>query len=183
MMSEDGGSSWSIPEMFTPDTTVPVLDWRWVSITPVNPVEDNNVTVHLVIVGDPIAGAFIYPPSPLLPTTAKFYHFSTNILLSDVEREPKSLSTFKLFQNYPNPFNPSTVIRYHLLVSSKVTLIVYDLLGNEIATLVNEEKTAGEYEVTFDVGTSRDLSLSSGIYFYTFRAGSFVETKKMVYLK
>jgi hypothetical protein len=60
---------------------------------------------------------------------------------------------------------------------------VYDILGNEIATLVNEEKSPGEYEVEFSEGTSRDLSLSSGIYFYQLRAGDFLQTKKMMLLK
>jgi len=111
-----------------------------------------------------------------------------------VDDEEKPIATeFRLAQNYPNPFNPSTVIGYQLPVSGNVTLKVYDVLGNEVATLVDEYKPAGEYEVTFDVGTSRDLSLSSGIYFYQLlvpalqskdgKAGSFVETKKMILLK
>jgi photosystem II stability/assembly factor-like uncharacterized protein len=90
---------------------------------------------------------------------------------------------FYLSQNYPNPFNPSTRIQYAISSRQFVSLKVYDVLGSEVATLVNEELAAGEYEVTFDVGTSRDLTLSSGIYFYTLRTGSFVETKKMLLIK
>ena len=97
--------------------------------------------------------------------------------------ETQIVSEFKLEQNYPNPFNPNTVISYQLPVTSNVTLKVYDILGNEIATLVNEEKQPGTYEVEFNVGTSRNLSLTSGIYFYQLKAGSFIQTKKMVYLK
>lgn len=91
---------------------------------------------------------------------------------------------FLLSQNYPNPFNPSTKIRYEIPERSFVSIKVYDLLGNEIATLVNEEKPAGTYEVEFNfVRTSRVLSQPSGIYFYQLKAGNFVETKKMVLLK
>ncbi len=85
---------------------------------------------------------------------------------------------FSLEQNYPNPFNPSTTISWQSPVSSYQTLKVYDVLGNEVATLVNEEKPAGSYEVTFDAS-----GLSSGIYFYKMQSGSFVETKKMLLLK
>jgi len=90
----------------------------------------------------------------------------------------KSISNFSLSQNYPNPFNPITTIKYNLPGISFVTLKVYDVLGNEIASLVNEQKPAGSYEVEFD-GTN----LTSGIYFYQLRAGKYVETKKMVLLK
>ena len=90
-----------------------------------------------------------------------------------------------LNQNYPNPFNPSTVISYQLPVSSNVTLKVFDVLGNEIATLVDEEKPAGSYEVEFNpVSHSRESgNLSSGVYFYQLKAGNYFETKKMIMLK
>jgi len=118
----------------------------------------------------------------------------TSLVVSVEDEEKPIASTFKLEQNYPNPFNPSTVIGYQLPVSGNVSLKVYDILGNEVATLVNEEKQPGTYEVEFNaVGTSRDLSLSSGIYFYQLlvsalqgkdgKAGSFIQTKKMIYLK
>jgi hypothetical protein len=85
---------------------------------------------------------------------------------------------FSLTQNYPNPFNPSTVISYRLPVNSNVKLKVYDVLGNEVATLVNEEKPTGEYEVEFDA-----TGLPSGIYFYQLEAGNFIQTQKMLLLK
>lgn len=98
---------------------------------------------------------------------------------------------FTLSQNYPNPFNPSTKIKFtipsvetHRDASLRVTLKIYDLLGNEIATLAEEYKPAGTYEIEFNaVGTSRGLSLPSGMYFYRLRAGGFSETKKMVLLR
>jgi hypothetical protein len=87
-------------------------------------------------------------------------------------------TAFKLLQNYPNPFNPSTTIRYNIPQLSFVTLKVYDVLGNEIETLVNEEKPIGNYEIEFNAN-----NLSSGIYFYQIKADSYVETKKMILLK
>ncbi len=87
-------------------------------------------------------------------------------------------SEFKLEQNYPNPFNPSTVISYQLAVSSNVSLKVYDMLGREVATLVDEFKPAGSYEATFDAG-----SLSSGVYLYKLTTGDFIQTKKLILMK
>ena len=85
---------------------------------------------------------------------------------------------FVLEQNYPNPFNPNTVISYRLPVNSNVTLKVYDILGNEVVILVNEEKQPGVYEVEFDAS-----NLSSGIYFYQLKADGFVQTRKMILLR
>ncbi len=85
---------------------------------------------------------------------------------------------FLLSQNYPNPFNPSTKIRYSVPQSSSVVIKVFDILGNEIETLVNEEKSVGTYELNWNAE-----NLPSGVYFYRLQAGSFVETKKMVLMK
>ena len=97
-------------------------------------------------------------------------------------QDPLVVSNYKLEQNYPNPFNPSTVISYQLPVSSNVTLKVFDVLGNEIATLINEEKPAGSYEVEFSP-ESGIKHPASGVYFYQFRAGTFVQTRKMILIK
>ncbi|HSD62449.1 MAG TPA: T9SS type A sorting domain-containing protein, partial [Ignavibacteriaceae bacterium] len=83
-----------------------------------------------------------------------------------------------LFQNYPNPFNPVTNIQFSIKSQQNVSLIVFDVLGNEVTTLVDEEKPAGHYSVNFD-GTK----LSSGIYFYQLKAGDFTATKKLILLK
>jgi hypothetical protein len=193
IMSEDAGETWTNPEKFTPISNPP-LDWRWVSIASTNPVSGNKATVHLAMVGDPVAGVNgFFPPSTLI-LTAKFYHFSAEIILTNVNSEvTESNVSFNLYPNYPNPFNPTTKIKFTIPQADNplqggargglVTLKVYDILGNEIATLVNEEKPAGEYEIEFSVGTSRDLSISSGIYFYQLRAGDFLHTKKMILLK
>jgi hypothetical protein len=103
-----------------------------------------------------------------------------------VDNKNDILSGFNLSQNYPNPFNPSTTIKYSIpsvtasetKQSQLVTLKVYDLLGNEVVTLVDEEKPSGSHEVYFN-----GANLSSGIYFYKLQAGSFIETKKMILLK
>ena len=85
---------------------------------------------------------------------------------------------FDLIQNYPNPFNPTTVIEFSLPVKSKIELSVYNLLGEKIVTLINEEKDAGKYQVLFNA-----INLSSGIYFYKLQANDFIQTKKMILLK
>jgi hypothetical protein len=103
-----------------------------------------------------------------------------------VDNKNDILSGFNLSQNYPNPFNPSTTIKYSIpsvtasetKQSQLVTLKVYDLLGNEVVTLVDEEKPSGSHEVYFN-----GANLSSGIYFYKLQADSFIETKKMILLK
>ena len=103
----------------------------------------------------------------------------------NVENRNNNKFNFSLAQNYPNPFNPSTKIEYSIPHSSLVTLKVYDILGREVATLVNAEKQAGVYKVNFDGN-----GLSSGVYFYRIEAtpvggqsGNFVETKKLVLIK
>ena len=104
----------------------------------------------------------------------------------DVEQTPEIISEFRLEQNYPNPFNPSTKIKFTIPYvnaseakqSELVTLKVYDVLGTEVVTLLNEKKSAGIYEVEFDA-----RQLPSGIYFYQLRTESFTNTKKMVLLK
>ena len=97
---------------------------------------------------------------------------------SQIEAEVKAPNVFSLEQNYPNPFNPNTLISYQIPVNSNVSLKVYDVLGNEILTLLNEEQLAGKYEVEFNA-----TILPSGIYFYQLQAGNFVESKKMVLMK
>jgi len=109
----------------------------------------------------------------------QFYqsNFDDNIL--PVEEENNLIvEEFKLFQNYPNPFNPSTRIQYAVSSRQFVSMKVYDVLGTEIAVLVNEEKPAGSYEVEYNAS-----SLPSGVYFYQLRAGSFVQTMKMILMK
>ena len=91
---------------------------------------------------------------------------------------PSEIKSFELNQNYPNPFNPSTIINYTVPVESKVVLKVYNILGKEVATLVNDVKQAGSYNITFNAS-----KLASGVYFYQLSAGNFVSTKKLILMK
>ena len=97
---------------------------------------------------------------------------------TSIKDDYPSAGSYFLFQNYPEPFNPSTTIKYRVSEVSFVTLKVYDVIGNEIATLVNQEKPKGSYKVDFNAA-----SLPSGVYFYQLKAGSYLNTRKMVLLK
>ena len=90
---------------------------------------------------------------------------------------------YSLSQNYPNPFNPSTVIRYSLPAAEKVVIKIYDIMGREIRTLVNEEKNAGTYTSEWNGRNSNGTTVSSGIYLYRIQAGNFVEARKMTLVK
>lgn len=104
--------------------------------------------------------------------------YKFRVVITGVDDEKQIPTEFSLMQNYPNPFNPFTTITYHLPKTTNVELKVYDVIGNEIATLVNEEKPVGIYNVQFTMN-----NLSSGIYFYKLTAGDYVSTKKMILLK
>jgi photosystem II stability/assembly factor-like uncharacterized protein len=107
--------------------------------------------------------------------------FEEILEITEVLSEEPPMS-FNLSQNYPNPFNPSTKINYQLPNAGNVTLKVFDVLGNEIATLVDEFRNAGSYEIEFNPASSIKHP-ASGIYLYRLQAGDFVETKKMILLK
>jgi hypothetical protein len=107
-----------------------------------------------------------------------YWKHSDTYFVTDVDQEISLPVSYKLDQNYPNPFNPTTTIKYDLPERSFATIIVYDVLGNNIAELINEEKQTGTYEITWYAE-----NLPSGVYFYRLQAGSFVETKKMILLK
>lgn len=111
-------------------------------------------------------------------------YYKNNFVLNPtkVENNPHVVSDFKLYQNYPNPFNPKTKIRIQIPNDGLTILKVYDLLGREIKTIVNEELKAGEYEYEFDA-SQINSTFSSGMYFYQLKCGEFVQTKKMMILK
>jgi hypothetical protein len=99
-------------------------------------------------------------------------------IMNENGEERTTVSTYGLEQNYPNPFNPSTVIKFSIPQSEFVTLKVYDILGNEVANLVNEQRAPGTYQVSFNAG-----SLASGVYVYKLSAGNFVQTRKLMLMK
>jgi len=105
------------------------------------------------------------------------YSGTTNVVIESAPKE------FQLYQNYPNPFNPATKISWQSPAGSWQTLKIYDVLGDEVATLIDEYKPAGKYEVEFFVGQNSSSDIASGIYFYKIQAGNFVAVKKMLLLK
>ena len=111
------------------------------------------------------------------------YKWDSDILVTSVNEVVEIVDNFILEQNYPNPFNPSTTISWQSPVGSWQTLKVYDLLGNEVATLVDEYKPAGSYEIVFDSHSGSVRNLTSGVYFYTLQAGSNTKTKKLILLR
>jgi len=122
-------------------------------------------------------GYSVVRPNELIMGTDDFGYLF--IFDNPLKVEDKGIpAAFSLSQNFPNPFNPTTVIHYTVPKTSLVNLSVFNLLGQEVKTLVNEEKSPGEYEVRFD-----GSNLPSGIYFYRLVAGDFVKTMKMLLMK
>ena len=90
---------------------------------------------------------------------------------------------YALDQNYPNPFNPTTRISYTIAERGLVSIDVFDILGRHVSTLLNEVQPAGSYEITWNGRNNENLPVTSGVYFYRLRSGSFAKTNKMVLLK
>ena len=123
---------------------------------------------------------FTYEPGNLHAGTLYFDDLRiASFQPTDVSEDNITVSSqFLLSQNYPNPFNPSTVISYQVPKTDFVSLKIYDVLGNEVATLINEEKSAGSYSINFNAS-----KFPSGVYFYTLRSGEFTATKKLILMK
>ena len=143
-----------------------------------------------------IVGIYKKPASDILYAATKYDIYeitpasiqSIKHLVVNVDNQKSNIpSEYILYQNYPNPFNPSTTIKYQIPKPGLVQLKVYDILGREVATLLNEYQTAGEHSVFFTTDnkqqTTNHKQLSSGIYFYQLKSGSFVSTKKLLLLK
>jgi hypothetical protein len=174
--SDDGGVTWSEPAI-----AVNVADEAnyWVNIA-VNGVEVNGdqATVHFFYYLDEIPGAGQLGENAFgTVCTWKYDNVSFTVISVEGE-EGNVVDNFILDQNYPNPFNPSTTISYTLAERSAVSLKVYDVLGNEVANLVNTTQEAGKQSITFDAG-----NLASGLYIYTLNAGNFTSSRKMMLLK
>jgi photosystem II stability/assembly factor-like uncharacterized protein len=150
LKSYDLGETWQQQQS---GTTVNLnnVDVSWMDVDYVFVVGDNGTILRTTTGGEPINRS---------------------------EDENQKPYKYALEQNYPNPFNPTTTIKYQIPELSFVTLRVYDVLGNEVAALINQEKSAGSYEVEFNGN-----ELTSGIYFYRLQAGFFIETKKMLLIK
>ena len=113
--------------------------------------------------------------------TIAYYNTNfANSIITGIRDLPQVVNKFNLFQNYPNPFNPSTVIKYSVGQNSQVSIKVYNILGREVAVLLNEQKNPGEYELTFN---SAKYNLASGVYFYKLSGGGYTSVKKMLLIK
>ena len=113
-----------------------------------------------------------------LLTNDGVYFTNNNANVTKLDEKNKVITNYKLFQNYPNPFNPTTIISYQVPVTSNVEILVFNTLGEKVATLVNGEKEAGVYDVVLN-----EANLPSGVYLYKLTAGDFISTKKMILLK
>ena len=199
LISNDAGENWKIKD--SSSTPIPIyidIDFSQSGViykcagTTIYKSTDygESFDVYKEIVSPTIIrGIYKKPASDILYVITEYILYEvtsvsvTPILnISEVENEPSDIAPaqFTLFQNYPNPFNPITTIKYQIPELSFVTIKVYDVLGKEVTTLINEEKPAGAYNEEFRID---NLELSSGIYFYQLRAGNFVETKKMMLIK
>jgi hypothetical protein len=155
----------------------------WIKIKNASLSSTEPVTIKIADDGKSTSGTV------LRADAVKFNLISATSINENIAQQPDK---FELEQNYPNPFNPTTVIRYKVQAASYVTLKVYDVLGREVATLVNEFKTPGSYNSQFSSASSRlNSQLPSGVYFYQLRVGnsstgsgqSFIETKRMLLIK
>lgn len=148
----------------------PPSAYRWLGSTT---TDANGIFAYDIT--DPLVEAVSITASTSSMGTSSFAYFQ---IVTEVENEEKIPTEFSLYQNYPNPFNPSTTIKYSIPSSEFVTLKVFDVLGNEVAVLVDEFRPAGRYEATFDAG-----NLASGIYLYKLQAGDYIQTKKMILIR
>ncbi|MDH4069273.1 MAG: T9SS type A sorting domain-containing protein [Ignavibacteria bacterium] len=167
--SYDNGATWTEPLELTPGTG---FDASFPSIADL--VDDN---MHIVYNCDPLAGNSLQGDHVQIPV-AVMYLQSPAIVTGVTPHDNGLPEAFRLEQNYPNPFNPGSEIRFRIAQSGPVSLVLYDLLGNEVATLVNEPMTPGEYHRAFD-----GSQLSSGVYFYRLSSGTNVATRKMLLMK
>ncbi|MCW8818240.1 MAG: T9SS type A sorting domain-containing protein [Ignavibacteriaceae bacterium] len=190
--STDMGTTWSDISSNLPDAPVDAF-----AVDPVDPSRlylGNDVGMYVSfnsgqswwVLGEglpvlPIGDIEIHPATRELVAGTygrSMYKIDLNLIPSNIESSEPVVSGFNLEQNYPNPFNPSTKIKYTITQTSNVVIKVFDILGNDITTLVNEEKPAGNYEVDF-----KATDLASGIYLYKLITNEFSETKKMILLK
>jgi hypothetical protein len=157
------------------------LECGWISLA--NPPDSGEtVTVEAVVSWDLDMGITNWDQSK---GNYLFYNTTNPVYANKQEVIPDG---YVLYQNYPNPFNPSTKIKFTIPSNVKremlnVVLKVYDILGNEFATLVDRELSPGEYEVEFNIETSSNLSLTSGVYFFQLKTAGFTDTKKMLLMK
>jgi hypothetical protein len=172
LASPDGGATWSAPKDITPGTRI---DAAYQSLA--DNVDDY---LHIVYNDDEIAGGGFQGDHVMYEVAVKYMTYpAADLLVTGVAEIPGEVpGVYSLAQNYPNPFNPTTNISYAIPAESFVTLKVFDILGQEVATLVNEFQNPGTYMVDFNAA-----DFANGAYFYRLQAGNFTDVKKMVLMK
>jgi hypothetical protein len=178
MVSGDNGTSWKKPLLLNP--TSPRLEWSFPSVSQTNQKVGSNYIFNVLCQSDSLPGNYsTYTGNPQTNATVHYVQISMPEPIGVGNITTQIPDNFKLEQNYPNPFNPTTAIRFALPKSNNVTLKIYNVSGQLVSVLVNNEfVTAGINEVKFDAS-----NLASGIYFYTLQAGDFKDTKKMMLIK
>jgi hypothetical protein len=174
VLSEDGGATWTDPAILQGE---PGIQESYPVLAPRLEIVGDQATAHFLYLDDAIPGTSLFASNNEWSDDCMWYYQTFNFTVVGVDDETV-VNSFNLEQNYPNPFNPTTSINYTLAERSSVSLKVFDVLGNEVATLVNSTQEAGAYDVNFDAS-----QLSSGLYIYTLNAGDFTSSKKMMLLK
>lgn len=144
--------------------------------SPLNPGESRELSLHVTAVNqDSIAHVQLQAGTFNNPVDRIIVNFTATTIPVSVNMDDSSPSEYNLTQNYPNPFNPSTMINYNVGEPGLVQLKVYNVLGVEVATLVNDSKSSGNYSVDFNAA-----NFSSGVYFYSLSVNNFTQTRKMI---
>lgn len=175
--SGNGGASWKKPRRV--NNTTPRMDYRYASISPTNDVSGSTGYVNMLVQKDVVPGSNVNLANTNTDAKPVYWRVTYTPTPIGINEISGLANNYNLEQNFPNPFNPSTTIRFSLPQVSNVTLKVYSLNGQEVATLINNQLvSSGVKEVSFNAS-----ALSSGIYFYTITAGEYKETKKMMLVK
>ena len=162
---------------------------EWISIEPLSGIVAADASTDIMLNVDASSldagyyNAFIYIMSNDPDDGSVFIPLSVTVNGMSSEDDALLPEEFALYQNYPNPFNPVTTLRYDLPENSMVNIKVYDMLGREVRTLVNQVQDAGFKSIIWDATNDYGKSVSAGIYLYQIQAGDFMQTEKMVLLK
>jgi len=174
--SLDDGATWGTPVRIT---NTPLIDECYASVSNWNRgAGGNNYDLHITYMKDPVVGPASFGGSAPASRNFLIYRKISEANIVGISNNQINLNDYKLLQNYPNPFNPSTTISYNLIKSGIVTLKVFDILGREVSTLVNEYQQSGVKEINFNAS-----NLTSGIYFYSISTPGFTDIKKMMLVK
>lgn len=177
-VSVDGGQTFGAPEMLAGEASRSDV-FPYVANTGLEMVGENLYRLHYLYMVDAVPGTSLFGENDASNDSYWVYDsMDFEAIPTSVEEEITTVSNFELAQNYPNPFNPTTKISYSVADQTMVTLKVYDVLGKEVATLVNDVKAAGQYNVSFNAA-----NLATGMYIYKLQAGDFVSSKKMMLVK